>query len=317
MQPFFSIIVPTRSRPQALSACLASLSALEYPPDHYQVIVVDDGSAVPLEHIVAPFQRQIMLTFIRQENAGPAAARNAGVQHAQGQFLAFTDDDCRPERGWLGCLARAFEEAPDCMVGGRTVNVLTNNLYSVTSQLIVDIVYRHYNVEPRQARFIASNNLAMRAQDFRHIGGFDPAFRTSEDRELCDRWLHQGRRIMYCPEARVGHAHALNLFAFARQHFGYGRGAQRYHRLRSRRQSGSLGKEFGFHLNLRNWLGYPFTQVRASHALPVALLLGLWQAANLAGFMWEAIRQKIGPPGGRYEPVAKRGSDGRSGRPAA
>ncbi|MGQ0657624.1 MAG: glycosyltransferase [Chromatiales bacterium] len=315
MKPFFSIIVPTCSRPQALSACLESLAGLHYPHELYEVIVVDDGSELPSEGIVARYRQRIRLTLIRQENAGPASARNAGAQRAQGELLAFTDDDCRPEPGWLGCLARAFGQAPDCMVGGRTVNVLTDNLYSVTSQLIVDIVYRHYNADPRQARFVASNNLAMRAQDFHHIGGFDPVFRTSEDRELCDRWLHQGRRITYCPEARVGHAHALTLFSFVRQHFGYGRGAQRYHRLRSQRQSGSLGKEFGFHLNLRNWLWYPFTQVHASHVLPVALLLGLWQMANFAGFMWEAVRQKVGPPG--EHPRTQPESDSRSGRPAA
>ncbi len=312
MNPLFSIIVPTYSRPQALSACLRALAELDHPHEQYEVIVVDDGSSVPLQEVVAPFQRQLTLTLIRQSNAGPAAARNAGAQCAQGEFLAFTDDDCLPEPRWLTAFAQILAKTPECMVGGKTMNVLTDNLYSITSQLIVDIVYRHYNADPLRARFIASNNLAMPARGFHNIGGFDPAFRTSEDRELCHRWLQHGHRIVYHPEACVRHAHALNFRSFCRQHFNYGRGAHRYHELRWLRKSGSLLQESRFHLNVRNWLWQPIREVPAGQVLPVATLLGLWQAANLAGFLWDGIHEAVRGSNKRVRPGAGHESDNRS-----
>jgi glycosyltransferase involved in cell wall biosynthesis len=266
------------------------LSRQDYPRGRFEVLVVDDGSEAPLDDVVAPFRPDLTLTLIRQANAGPAAARNAGAEGARGEFLAFTDDDCLPDPAWLRELAEALTRAPGSMVGGTIVNAAPS-LYSATSQLIIDVVYRHYNADPLRARFLASNNMAVPAREFREIGGFDPSFRTAEDRDLCDRWLHRGHQIIHTPGARVRHLKHMNAGAFCRQHFAYGRGAERFSRRRSERHSGSMLTESRFHLDVGNWLWYPLTQVAPRQALPVAGLLALWQAANLAGFVWEAVRR--------------------------
>ena len=169
------------------------------------MIDVDDGGDPPLGEVVAPFESNLTLTLLRQANGGPAAARNAGAKRARGEFLAFTDDDCLPEPGWLTGLAEALSGAPDCMVGGAI----------------------------------------------------------------------------------------LNAWSFSRQHFGYGRGAERFHRLRAIRVSGSLLADSRFHLDIGNWLHYPLTTVPRRQVVPVAALLMLWQATNLAGFLWETIRRNL------------------------
>ena len=111
-QPFFSIIVPTYNRPRQLADCLRALSALDYPRRRFEVIVVDDGSASPLAEVVAPFHPLFRLTLVTQDNAGPAAARNTGAALAQGEFLAFTDDDCLPSGRWLTCPGGALCRGP-------------------------------------------------------------------------------------------------------------------------------------------------------------------------------------------------------------
>ena len=179
------------------------------------------------------------------------------------------------------------------MVGGATENAMTGNLCSVTSQLITDVVYRHYNDDPLRAQFLASNNLALATREFRAIGGFDPAFRTAEDRDLCDRWLQRGNRIIYHAGARVRHARALTLWSFCSQHFGYGRGAEQFHRLRARRRSGGVLADIGFHLNIGNWIWRPLMMVPRRHIVPVAILLAVWQVANLAGYLWERVRRNL------------------------
>jgi GT2 family glycosyltransferase len=294
--PSVSIVVPTHGRPRQLADCLRSLARLDYDRDRLEVLVVDDGSPVPLDDdAVAAFRSQIRVTLIRQANAGPAAARNTAAERACGEYLAFTDDDCLPDPGWLRTLAAVWAESPDCMVGGMTLNGAPS-LYSATSQLIVDVVYRHYNADPANAQFIASNNMALPARGFREIGGFDPSFRSAEDRDLCDRWRHRGNRIIYVPGAVVHHNRPMNAAAFCRQHFQYGRGAEQFSRRRAERGSGHFLVEARFHLDVRNWLWFPLTSVPPRRMAPVAALLGLWQISNLAGFAWAAVARKVGGP---------------------
>jgi GT2 family glycosyltransferase len=284
---FFSIIIPTYARPERLAICLESLTRLDYPRDRFEVIVVDDGSETPVNTVVAPFQNQLNLTLLRQPNAGPAAARNRGAAKARGKYLVFTDDDCTPTSDWLNALEANFTTRPDCTIGGRTLNALPDNPYSTASQILIDYLYGYYNCNSYQASFFASNNFALPAEHFRKIGSFDTSFSLAagEDRELCDRLLHYGYKMIYVPEAQIYHAHKLTLRSFWRQHFNYGRGAFYFHQVRSRRNGAQIRVEplsFYFHL-----LMYPFSQASRQPRLLLAALLLASQVANIAGFVWE------------------------------
>jgi GT2 family glycosyltransferase len=289
--PFFSIIVPTYDRPGQLATCLHSLSRLDYRRDRFQVIVVDDGSKIPLEVAVASFNDRLDVTLLTQPQAGPATARNTGVARAKGDFLVFTDDDCAPTPDWLRKLAACFGAAPDRGIVGRTLNTLPDNLYSTASQLLIDYLCAYYNADPNQAHFITSNNLAVPADSFHAIGGFDMTFPRAggEDREFCDRWLHHGYRMTYAKEVLVYHNHGFTFHAFWRQHFNYGRGAFRFHHLRAQRGSERIRLEpFSFYQNL---LRYPLSQAPGWRALLFAVLLVVSQAANAAGFFWEKLHR--------------------------
>jgi GT2 family glycosyltransferase len=288
-RPFVSIIIPTYARPRQLKLCLRSIARLEYPRSRFEVIVVDDGSETLPETIVDSFRSRFATTLLSQTHAGPAAARDTGAAHAKGELLAFTDDDCRPADDWLQTLAARSATTPHCAIGGRTLNALSRNVYSAASQLVIEFVYTHYNANPNQARFFATNNLAVPAEQFHLLDGFDAVSFpfASEDRDFCDRWLQSGHRMIYAPEAVVYHAHALTLRSFWQQHFEYGRGAFRFHQARARRGSGGFMKEFAFHLNLPQLLRHSFPSVGEQRAMSLAALLVVWQIANAAGFVWE------------------------------
>lgn len=280
----FSVIIPTYNRPQQLADCVTSLVKLEYPRDRFEVIIMDDGGDKPLDSVIAPFQDHLNIALLRQNNAGPAAARNRAAQQAQGKYLAFTDDDCRPAPNWLTALEACFTKAPQDIVGGRTVNALPDNPYSMTSQNIISMGYEHYNAVRDQARFFASNNMVVPAEQFRELGGFDESFRTSEDRELCDRWIQHGYQMTYAPEVVIYHAHPMSLKSFWKQHFSYGQGAFRFHKNRSEKGWGSLQIEKGYYLNL---LRYPFKNGQGKDGLVLTAVLIVSQVANAAGFFWE------------------------------
>lgn len=287
--PHFSIVVPTYNRPQQLNRCLEALVELRYPSDRYQIILVDDGSQTPLDNVVGPFlEKAANVALIRQQNAGPAAARNAGAQQASGEYIAFTDDDCMPTADWLHQLAISLQAAPEAMVGGRTLNALPNNLYSSASQALIDYLYSYYS-SATQGIFFASNNIAMSRAQFLSIGGFDVSFplAAAEDRNLCACWQQAGYPMRYAPNATIQHAHGLSLKSFWQQHFGYGRGAFCFHQAQSRRSQQPIKVEpLKFYTDL---FTYPLRQKETRSPLGMSSLFFLSQVATTTGFFWERL----------------------------
>ncbi len=295
-----TVVVPAHGRPRALSRCLDALARLDYPADRRDVVVVDDGSSDPLRPTVEAMRSRAgrsdgepAVRWIRQENAGPASARNRGASESGARVVAFTDDDCEPEPGWLGELVGALEEDPGALVGGRTVNALPDNPWSVASQQLVSYLYDYYlesEVErdgPRPGAFLTSNNLAATRDTFLAAGGFEERFpdAAAEDRELCRRWRAGGGRLLYEPGAVVHHSHHLDALSFLKQHHRYGRGARR---LREAAGAGD-GRVFegpAFYAGLVRW---PLGRLEPPEALVTAALLALSQVATVTGYLRQAL----------------------------
>ena len=290
MLPVCSIIIPTCNRPAQLADCLAALTGQDYPRDRFEVLVVDDGGALSPDSVIEPFHDRLHLTLIRQANEGPSSARNMGATKAKGEMLAFTDDDCLPQAGWLRALAARYVSASDpVIVGGHVENLLVNNRYAIASQLIVDVGHAYHNSDPERARFFTSNNLSIPAERFRALGGFDVRFGTtaSEDRELCGRWLHRGYRMIYAPEAVVGHAHRSTWGSFYRQHLNYGQGALRLQRVRRQQGWGLFSPDPDYY---RRLLQAPFSRFPVLEATAMAGLLLSSQAISAMGMASERFR---------------------------
>ena len=287
MTLFFSVIIPTYNRPQILAGCLEALAVLDYPRDRFEVIVVDDGSPTPLDSIVEPFKEKIALKLIRQENAGPAVARNKGAEIAQGEFLAFTDDDCRPVPDWLDRFAAAFTDAPQAMLGGKIVNGLDDNPFSTASQKLTDYLYDYYTPTRGKDAFFTSNNIAVPTANFRALNGFSTSYPfASEDRDFCDRW-NGVYPTLYVRQAIVYHYHNLSLTSFWKQHFSYGRGGFRFHKIRALRNAKKIEVEpLSFYFDL---LSYPFSQSLKQPKLAISALFFLSQVAMVSGFFWERL----------------------------
>jgi GT2 family glycosyltransferase len=285
--PIASVVIPTRNRPHAVERCLDALAAQTLPPGSFEVIVVDDGGEPALAFDPARWAQKFQLKSIRQNNTGPAGARNRGVAEARGEFLAFTDDDCLPAPVWLEKFVAALRGKPEALVGGSTYNGLKDDLFAETSQFIVQLVYEHFNRDPANAYFFASNNMAMRRDNFLEIDGFDPSFRVaSEDREFCDRWRLRGRPLVWERNALIEHRHAQSLAGFCRLHFRYGQGAFHYQAIRKERGSGGMTQDLGFHRELPRLVRSQLASCNPGLTLGVLANLCVWQCVNAAGFFW-------------------------------
>lgn len=292
--PAISVVIATHNRPDALARCLASLRRQTLAADAFEVLVVDDGSPSPVCLRAGDTPRHTVLR--RQAQQGPASARNHGLRIAKGHVIAFVDDDCEAEAGWLEALVRAAAAHPEAGYGGRVINALPQNRWSEASQLLVSYLCHYYSGPPGGPRFFTSNNLAFPREALVRAGGFSPRYQRAagEDRELCDRWVGLGHRFVAVPDAIVFHAHHLSCRRFWRQHFTYGRGAWGFREARAHRHAEPVRIEpLRFYAGL---LGYPL-RVHGATGVTLSARLALAQCANALGFFMEASR----PTEGRQE----------------
>lgn len=297
-----SVILPTFNRLDALRACVRALHKQTCSFDDFEVIVVDDGSARPIEvsELVDQSHRSpsnLQLRVIRQVNSGPAAARNFGAQNAKGELLAFIDDDCLAHDNWLEKLLDMHQQYPQALIGGLSANALHENIFSVASQLILDIVYEYYNGDPCDAVFLASNNWLCRRELFLSVGGFDESFRQAggEDRDFCARWRGAGYSIAWQKEAVADHRHFQSLSKFVNMHFRYGQGAFGFHASKVQSDPRNGNSTIGFYLQL-----FP-AAIRHVRCVPswwkrvqVVGLLVIWQFFNALGFVQQALKSSLG-----------------------
>jgi len=294
--PLCSIVIPTRQRLPSLVRCLGAIAASDYPIHRLQVIVVDDGGGgSALDGVVRSLRGRLEIRVTHTPGLGPAAARNAGSKDAAGEVLAFTDDDCLVDSGWIRTLCAAMGSSTRTAVGGRTRNGLRDNHWSATSQRIIDLVYAYYNPNPAQATFLTTNNLAVPTEAFRDLGGFDERYRTAEDRDFCRRWLASEREMIYTPEALVYHEHPLTFAGFWQQHFNYGRGAFRFRWAAA--NGGRARNILSFYTSMPRFISAiaDGTNHDSGSNRRAGLMadLALWQAANAAGFACEAARTAV------------------------
>lgn len=287
----FSIVVPTYNRPDALCALLEGVTRLDYPKERFQVLVVNDGGALLSPKRTRSFEQQLNVCWLEQANGGPAAARNYGARHARGTWLAFIDDDCIPEAGWLEALAEVLSTGR--LVGGAVLNGCPDNVYAAASQCLFDFLYSYYHRAHgavSQSPFFTSNNLACGRELFEQSGGFESSMRQGEDREFCARLSAQGIALHYAARARVLHYRAMHVRAFWKQHWEYGMGAFAYHqRARTFQRDTVLPEPVRFYTGM---LYFPWRTARGARAAHLMGLVVMAQAANACGFGYAAIRSR-------------------------
>jgi GT2 family glycosyltransferase len=216
--PRVSVVVCTHNGAATIEDCLEGVSALDYPD--YEAIVVDDGSTDGTAELVARFPGVRLLSV---DHAGLSRARNAGLAAADGEIVAYLDDDARPDRDWLRYLAAAFEDGEHAGVGGP-------NIQPPVEGVVARAVARgpggpiHVLLSDAVAEHIPGCNMAFRRAALDEIGGFDPRFRVAgDDVDVCWRLQDRGWTLGFSPAAVVDHHARTTLRAFWRQQRGYGK----------------------------------------------------------------------------------------------
>jgi len=215
----FSVIVCTRNGGARIASCLSAIARMDGKP--FETIVVDDGSTDGTAELVAGKFPDVRLISIPP--SGLSAARNIGADAATGEILAFTDDDCEPDREWLVRLDRAFRDPEISVAGGPNLPPPARNEREAVIRAAPGAP-SHVLLDDTRAEHLPGCNIAVRRAAFAAVGGFDPVFRTAgDDVDFCWRLSDAGHRLGFVPGAFVWHWRRPSILTYLRQQLGYGK----------------------------------------------------------------------------------------------
>lgn len=188
--PLISVIVPVYNGAHFIHQAINSILAQNYPC--LEIIVVDDGSSDELEAAVAALP--VDVRFFRQDNAGPAAARNRGIRDASGDYIAFLDvDDLWPADN-LRALGAALAARPELVVAHGHAQMLTLDPASGEFE-------RQGNPAESFPYYIGAG--LYRRQAFERVGLFDHSMRFGEDTDWYNRLRESGLPAERLPQVTL------------------------------------------------------------------------------------------------------------------
>jgi len=224
-----SVVVPFYNGGDVLGACLDALLCQNIPRDQYEIVAVDDGSTDGSAAVV----KRKGVRLLQQENRGAPAARNTGIDAATGEWVAFTDADCVPSRGWLRALLAAVDKAS---VSGPVLGAagsVAGHPSSSSASRFVDLS-GGFDTERHLSHplfpFAPSGSVMYRRDALNTVGGFDERFITYDSCDLHTRLRTQvGGAFVFAKSAMVLHRHRESWRGYWKQQVNYGRGLAQFY----------------------------------------------------------------------------------------
>jgi glycosyltransferase involved in cell wall biosynthesis len=262
--PHVSVIIPAHNAEGTIEKCLTALMRQTAAAGSYEIIVVDDGSTDSTSAQVARFDH---VRLFRQQNAGPSAARNLGVNKALGEIVLFTDADCEPVEDWIDRMLSPFQDEEIVGVKGTYLS-RQKELVPRFVQLEFEDKYDRMSKE-KYIDFVDTYSAGYRRNILIENNGFDTTFpvASAEDQELSFRLAQQGYKMMFEPRATVYHQHhPIDIKEYWRKKFNIGYWKVVVH------------------------LRHPNKLLRDSHTPQILklqiLLIGITGLLSLLGFIW-------------------------------
>lgn len=199
--PRASVIIPHLNTPELLVKCLQAVASQRLDHGWFEIIVVDNGSRVPLDVIAASWPG---VRFLVEREPGPGPARNLGVAHARGQVLAFVDADIRVAPDWLLRGVRAVERRPDQPVGGDVRIDFVDPRRPTGLEAFEAVFSFRQKMYIRRRGFSGTGNLMVMRELWHKVGPFGP-IGTAEDSDWGLRARALGHPTRYVPRMIVFH----------------------------------------------------------------------------------------------------------------
>lgn len=207
-----SVIVPVYNGNRTLAEALTTVLEQTSPPG--EVIVVDDGSPEDPAPVVRALdsRHDIDITVIRQPNAGPAAARNRGIETARGSLLAFIDQDDRWHLQKLERQLALFASDPSVDLCYTHVDLFWDAADDGDAKLAAEAAAYRDHARAKSVPGYAAPTLLARRSAFERVGKLDEQLRFGDGSEWAMRAKDAGLHVALLPDVLLYHRmHASNL----------------------------------------------------------------------------------------------------------
>ncbi|MEZ4793920.1 MAG: glycosyltransferase [Flavobacteriaceae bacterium] len=225
MEDYFSFVIPVYNRPDEIQELLNSFIHLDYNKP-FEVVIVEDGSTIPCEAIVAHFKEQLNISYFFKSNSGPGDSRNFGMKKAKGTYFIILDSDCLLPPHYLNVISNFLSENyTECFGGADAAHQSFSNFqkaisYVMTSFWTTGGIRGSRNAvqkfEPR------SFNMGLSKKAFEVTGGFSD-IHPGEDPDLSQRILKAGFKTCFVPNAYVYHKRRISWGKFYKQVHKFGK----------------------------------------------------------------------------------------------
>ena len=227
-EPFVSIVVPTTGNVGYIRGMVKSVARLDYPRDRFELILLGDAETPLLQRARELAQEGGIALQVIHDPVAAGEKRNRGVAAAQGEYIAFTDDDTILREDWLRAAVQHLAQNPDYSgVGGPNFTPREGLPFAKAvgrifgSKFLFRFRYTAGHDEPCEVDHNPTCNYVLRREAVAGIG-FHPTLWPGEDVEFDIRLQQAGHRILYAPDVVVWHHRRSRPLAFLRQMFNYG-----------------------------------------------------------------------------------------------
>lgn len=220
----YSIIIAVFNRPDELRELLESLAVQTFR--NVEVVVVEDGSSMPSNHVCDEFRSKLDVQYYFKENTGPGLSRNYGCRRATGDFLIFLDSDCTVPPDYLEIVAAAVAEGNVDAFGGpdrehaEFSSVQKAISYAMTSFFTTGGI-RGSKVRVGGKFHPRSFNMGISRKVFNATDGFS-RMRFGEDIDLSIRMIEEDFNVALFTNAWVYHKRRSNFKKFFKQVYNSG-----------------------------------------------------------------------------------------------
>lgn len=214
----YSFLIPVYNRPDEVDELLQSLTLQTI--NDFEVVVVDDGSAIPCADVVEKYAGKLDIHYFEKSNSGPGQTRNYAAQRSRGEYLIILDSDCILPSTYLQEVENELNREPADAFGGPDrahpsfTNIQKAINYSMTSFFTTGGI--RGGKKKMDKFYPRSFNMGVRSDAYRQLQGFS-AMRFGEDIDFSIRIFKQGYRCRLFPEAWVYHKRRTDLKKFFKQ----------------------------------------------------------------------------------------------------
>ena len=214
----YSFVIPVYNRPDEVDELLESLCQQEL--GDFEVLVVEDGSSIPCEEVVARYADRLDVHYYTKPNSGPGQTRNYGVERAKGEYVLILDSDAVLPGGYLAAVEAELAANPCDAFGGpdRSHASFTAMQKAINYAMISFFTTGGIRGGKKKMDkfYPRSFNMGVRTEVYRQLGGFSE-MRFGEDIDFSTRIFKGGYTCRLFPEAWVWHKRRTDLRKFFKQ----------------------------------------------------------------------------------------------------